>query len=109
MPDIFYSGDRGSGKTTALVLRFCALLDQGVAPQEIQVLSGQHYRSVQHFKSLLFQHHGRGLWGLRIHTHRHLARQVFEYAPPDTGSDRVLSLNPSDLILLLQQNKIAGV
>ena len=104
MPDIFYSGDRGSGKTTALVLRFCALLDQGVAPQEIQVLSGQHYRSVQHFKSLLFQHHGRGLWGLRIHTHRHLARQVFEYAPPDTGSDRVLSLNPSDLILLLQQH-----
>lgn len=100
MPDIFYAGDRGSGKTTALVLRFCALLDEGIVPQQIQVLSGQNYRSAQDFKRILFTHRPQAICGLRVHTHRHLARQIFEHTPLDTPAQW---LNTNDLLLLLQQ------
>lgn len=102
MPDIFYAGDRGSGKTTALVLRFCALLDAGVDPQRIQVLSGQQYGSVDRFKNLLFAQRPQAVLGLRVHTHRHLARQILDEA--QAGTQTGMRLNTSDLILLLQQH-----
>lgn len=101
MPDLFYSGDRGSGKTTALVLRFCELLDKGVTPQQIQILSGQHHQSVKGFKRLLFAHRPQAIGGLRVHTHRHLARQIFEHFPLN---DQAQWLSTSDLILCLQQH-----
>jgi hypothetical protein len=104
MPDIFYTGDRGSGKTTALVLRFCALLDEGVDARDIQVLSGQQYESVQHFKSLVFRHRPRAILGLRIHTHRHLARQIIDTILCDALPSSPILLNTGDLVMLLQQH-----
>lgn len=97
MPDILYIGDRGSGKTTALVLRFCALLDQGVAPSRIQVLSGQKYHDTRRFKTLLFEHRPQALGGFRIQTHRHLAQEILQWQ-----ALQARLLNSNDTLFLLQ-------
>lgn len=99
MPDILYTGDRGSGKTTALVLRFCALLDQGIAPEAIQVLSGQRYHHTQQFKSLIFQHRPRPVGGLRIHTPYRLGQNMLQHLVPEAHL-----LTNSDTLLLLHEH-----
>lgn len=100
MPDTLYLGDRGSGKTTALVLRFCALLEGGADPGDIQVLSGQRFSHSQRFKQLLFEHRPQAIGGLRIDTPYHLARRILQRTLPSGAQ----LLNSTDTLLLLKQH-----
>ncbi len=101
MTRFLYTGDRGSGKTTALVLRLCALLDKGVAPEKIQVLTGHRYRHQQQFKERLMQYRLRPVTGLRLHTHPYLARHILETFSHLTPYENPVLLNHQDMLMLL--------
>lgn len=99
---ICIEGDRGTGKTSALVCHFRALIEAGISPAQILILTGHRHRYRQQFISRLAQDSPLTLAPLQIFTWPAWVSHCYEHLmnPP---WPLPLGLSGNETLLMLQR------
>jgi len=98
---LLIEGDRGTGKTAALVQTLNRLLAEGVEPARIQVLCGHRLYHRREFLTRMAEALSFPLAPLQVFTFPQWLRQFFAACPDPLGQDPLL-ITANDTLLLMQ-------
>lgn len=103
MKQTLYLGDRGSGKTTALVSQFWDWIDQGVPAENILVLAGHRHRHAQLFCEHLLSRRKAPVGPLEVKVFPAFGRELIERWLPLIDPKPFVMLHSPDTLFLMRR------